>query len=124
MQKRYTGADPEMKYMIRKLLAMSTSDFGEAGEKMLLRTHILDLRCPEFERTVELVEPNMPETKFDAIRINSWSILKPLSKLQTPLTYSKDSIPYVFWKPFTFFVENLGYLEDYLRDLVEAQPEK
>jgi len=112
--------------MIRKLLAMSTSDFGEAGEKMLLRTHILDLRCPESERTVELAEPNMPEAKFDAIRINSWSIFKALYKLQL-FDYEKVHIPYVFWKPFVFFVENLEYLEDYLGDLVatkQAQLEK
>ena len=112
--------------MIRKLLAMSTSDFGEAGEKLLLRTHILDLRCLEFERTVELAKPNMPEAKFDAIRINSWPILKALYKLQL-LGYGKDHIPYVFWKPFVFFIENLEYLEGYLGDLVatkQAQLEK
>ncbi|KAF8253367.1 hypothetical protein K440DRAFT_249289 [Wilcoxina mikolae CBS 423.85] len=119
--KRYDGNHPEMKYMTRKLLAMNTSDFGEAGEKLLLRTHILDLRCPESEKTVELEEPNMPEAKFDAIRINSCWVLKWLIKAvgsNLPFETFKINIPLVFWKPFPFLVENVECLEGYLEELV------
>jgi len=125
---QYTGAHPEMKYLKRGALCMTSEEFSDSGKQLLKREYVLDLRFPEAENTVEATG-DLNESEFDAIRLNSWPILKVLVKLSTIVIpdageYSPGSVPYVFWKPFTFFVENLGLLQEHLKILKGAASKK
>jgi len=122
MAKEYTGTSSKMKYFVRKPFGMSQDDFGLSGQELRRRTHILDLRCPEFEKSIEV--PEIRESEFDAIRINSWPILKALAKIPSVdlgSEYGKASAPFVFWKPFTFLIESVHEVEEYVQDLREKR---
>jgi hypothetical protein len=115
-----------MKYLKRGALCMTSEEFSDSGKQLLKREYVIDLRFPEAENTVE-VTGDLNESEFDAIRLNSWPVLKALVKLLTISTtgdYSPKSVPYVFWKPFSVFVENLGPLQEHLKALKGAASKK
>lgn len=117
--KKYTCESSKMKYFIRKPYGMSQDDFARAGKELSRRTHILDLRCPEFDESIELSD-EVAESNFDAIKINSWPIIKALAKIPSVnkiSDYSKASAPYVFWKPFTMLAETADEVEDHVEEL-------
>lgn len=121
--KRYTGESSKMRNFIRKPFGMGQDDFARSGKELLRRRYILDLRCPEFDQSTELSH-DVPESDFDAIRINSWPIIKALAKVPSVSSisaYSKTSAPYVFWKPFTMLAETADEVEEYLEELKEAK---
>ena len=117
--KVYNCESSKMKYFIRKPFGMGQDDFARAGKGLSRRRHILDLRCPEFDQSIELPH-EVPESNFDAIKINSWPIIKALAKIPSVNRigdYSKASAPYVFWKPFTMLVETADEVEEYVEEL-------
>ena len=120
----FNGNHSKMKYLKRSALCMTAEDFLLAGEKLSRREHILDLRFPGAEKTFE--SPGYPkESDFDAIRINSWPILKALAKLPTiSTTVTPEWAPYVFWKSFMPLVEDLWQLEKYLTNLKDELAQK
>jgi hypothetical protein len=123
---QYTGTHPEMKYLKRGALCMTSEEFSDSGKQLLKREYVLDLRFPEAENTVEATG-DLNESEFDAIRLNSWPILKALAKLPNVSVagnYSQRSVPYVFWAPFSIFVENLGPLQEHLKKLKGAASNK
>lgn len=120
----YTGGDSVARHLARSVLCMTTDDFSLAGEELWSPDHILDLRLPEAERTFE--HPGCPkESDFDAIRINSWPVLRALARLPTiAATVTPKSVPHVFWEPFLPLTENLSQLEKYLMDLKDQLAKK
>ena len=120
----YTGGDPATRHLERSVLCMTTDDFSLAGEQTWSADHVLDLRLPEAERTFE--HPGYPkESDFDAIRINSWPVLRALARLPTiAATVTPKSAPHVFWAPFLPLTENLSQLEKYLTDLKDELAKK
>ena len=124
MAKPYSGESPEMRFLKRSALCMTVDDFLLAGEKMSRREHVLDLRLPEAEKTFE--SPGYPkESDFDAIRINSWPVLKALARILTISTpVAPWQVPYVFWVPFLPLVVDLQQLEKYLMNLKDELAQK
>lgn len=95
-----------------------------AGERLSRREHVLDRHFPGAEKT--FVPPGYPkESYFDAIRINSWPVLKALAKIPTiSATVMPNWAPFVFWVPFLPLVENLWQLEKYLTNIKDELSQK
>jgi sensor domain CHASE-containing protein len=104
---------------------MTPEEFAVSGEEQHLRTHLLDLRCPdsEFDDSSQLIGSHIDQSVFDAIRINSWPVLKAMSKLtDTGAPFTRADVPYVIWEPFDLFIDHLGIFQVYLDDLRENSP--
>lgn len=101
---------------------MTPAEFSSTGKTLQLRTHLLDLRCPDFENTSEATE-KIEEENFNAIRINSWEDLKVLTTFPQldSNDYSEKTCPYVLWKPFDFLTENLDLLKKHLTVLQQSK---
>lgn len=134
---RFDGSDREMSYLRRKVYLLEPTGFLRAGEQLHLRHSVIDVRLLPEEKVAKHTNPlddstannavgteieleELPQYKFNVVRINSFCLLKAiLGSFDKDLANarSKSAAPYVFREPYTVLFQSSTYIERRIAEL-------